>query len=334
MYRVITLSLAAIVLLCSNSFAEKATRIALITEFSTGSHARQYINGVKQEANSLGFQLEIFDARNKRQRMAKMFNNAIIKKVDGIILSHGEPSAIKKEVERAIRQNIKIVAFDCEIPLPSVVKIDQDDRRIAELGLKHIIDDTNGKAKLVHIWVPGFAPMEKRMEIFKKIMGQYPEIVEVARFGEATNNTALSTQVSMKKLLEAHPQGSIDVVWATWDEFAKGASRAIKEAKRHEIRLYGIDISDEDLAMIQDKDSPWIATVGVPPANIGKIQVRILAHLIAKKPVPERYSLRPVLITRDMLPSDQKVTMGTLSQFVPEFGETKEFLEPWMNRKK
>lgn len=80
-------------------------------------------------------------------------------------------------------------------------KSDQNDHKIAELGLTRILQDTGGKANLVHIWVPGYAPMEKRMETYTRFMASHPGLHE------------------------------IDVVWATWDEFAKGAANAIRRAE-------------------------------------------------------------------------------------------------------
>lgn len=314
-------------------FHEKLN-IVLITEFSTGTHASQHIAGIEKEAASLGFHLVIMDARNKRDQMTKMLYNAVLQHVDGILISHGDSELLLEGVKKAVQNNIPVVAFDCEIPLKEVVKIDQNDYKLAELGLKHMIQDTNGAAKLVHIWVPGYAPMEKRMKTYQELMPKYPNIEEIERFGQVTNNTALQTQVAMKALLDKYPQGTIDVVWATWDEFAKGAARAIQEAKRAEIKVYGIDVSNEDLEMIQDPTNPWIVTVGVAPEAIGKVQVRILAYLLAKQSVPERYSLDPVLISRDMLPTDKKVTMATLHEYVQGFGDTTAFLDPWMEELK
>jgi simple sugar transport system substrate-binding protein len=308
----------------------KRARVVLITEFSAGTHATQYIDGAKREAAALGLSLEVMDARNDRRRMAELLDNAIVQKVDGILISHGDPEQLLKGAERALARGIPVVAFDCEIPLEAVHKIDQNDHKIAEMGLQRLLKDTQGRANLVHIWVPGYAPMEKRMETFTRLMASNPGVREVERFGKATNNTPLQTEVAMSEVLQKHPKGSIDVVWATWDEFARGAASAIRKAGRSEIKLYGIDISDEDLEMIQDPASPWVVTVGCPPAAVGRAQVRMLMYRIAGKSVPGRYSLEPVLVAREMLPQGQKVSMDTLHTIVPGFGDTKDFNEPWI----
>jgi simple sugar transport system substrate-binding protein len=312
----------------------KRVRIVLITEFSAGAHATQYIEGARSEAAGLGLTLDVLDARNDRQKMAELLDNAVLSQADGIMISHGDPQLLLKGAQRAVEKGIPVVAFDCELPLGAVNKLDQNDHKLAELGLSRILQDTKGKASLVHIWVPGYAPMDKRMETYTRFVAKHPGLKEIERFGKVTNNTSLQTEVAMNEVLQKHPKGSIDVVWATWDEFAKGAGNAIRKADRGEIKLYGIDLSDENLALIQDPTSPWIATVGVPPAAIGRVQVRLLAYRIAGAPVPERYSLQPVLVSREMLPTDKKVSMASLHEYVPGFGDATDFNDAWIQQLK
>ncbi|HLL03187.1 MAG TPA: sugar ABC transporter substrate-binding protein [Myxococcaceae bacterium] len=312
----------------------KRVRIALIMELSSGAHATQYLEGARSEAAALGFSLEVLDARHDRQKMAELLENAVLSQADGIMLSHGDPRVLLKGAQRAVDKGIPLVAFDCELPLPAVNKVDQNDHKIAELGLSRILQDTSGKARLVHIWVPGYAPMDKRMETYTRFVAKHPGLRELERFGKVTNNTSLQTEVAMNELLQKYPRGSIDVVWATWDEFAKGAGSAIRKANRGEIKLYGIDLSDENLALIQDPISPWLATVGVSPAAIGRVQVRMLAYRIAGYPVPERYSLQPVLVSREMLPTNERVTMASLHKYVPGFGDATDFNDAWIQKLK
>ncbi|WP_394832131.1 sugar ABC transporter substrate-binding protein [Pendulispora rubella] len=308
----------------------KRPRVVAIVEFSSSAHASQYLEGVKSEAASLGLALDVMDARNDRKAMADMLDNAVLQKVDGILISHGDPELLRKGAERAVARGIPIVSFDNELPLPEVTMMDQNDHKIAEIGLTRLLKDTGGKANIVHIWVPGFAPMEKRMQTYTRMMAEAPGIHEVERFGKATNNSALQTEVQMAEVLKAHPKGTIDAVWATWDEFARGAAAAIRKAGRSEIKVYGIDVANEDLDMIQDPESPWVATVGCPAAAVGRVQVRILGYRIAGRPVPHYYSLEPVMVAREMLPRGEKVTLETLHRFVPAFGDTTDFTEPWI----
>ena len=304
--------------------------VALITEFTTGDHAQQYLEGARLEAGELGLRLEVMDARNNRERMARMIDDAVLRNAAGIMISHGAPEPLLPSIRRSLRRGVPVVAFDCEIPLPEVHKLDQDDRRIAELVLDQILADTGGKAELVLIWAPGFAPMEKRRQVYDLVLARTPGLREVARFGEVDRHTALTTELTMLSVLKSHPPGNIDLVWATYDEFAKGAARAISRAGRKEVRLYGVDVSNTALRMLQDPDNPWTVTVGVDPSAVGRVQVRMLVHAIHGRELPERYSLQPVLISKSMLPRDAPVTMADLHLLVPGWGDPGAFQSEWL----
>lgn len=140
-------------------------------------------------------------------------------------------------------------------------KPDQDNHRIAEPALR-ILAHTGCEADLALIWVPGCAPMRKRMDVYNRVIDNHPGLREVNRFGAVTG---LDTEITMKSVPQSHPDGTIDVIWATWDEFAKGSARAIMHQGRKEVRLYGVDISNTDLQMLQNPENPWVATVEGDP---------------------------------------------------------------------
>ncbi|KAB2861660.1 MAG: sugar ABC transporter substrate-binding protein, partial [Exiguobacterium chiriqhucha] len=237
--------------------------------------------------------------------------------------------ALKEPVQRALDKGIKVVAFDNDLTNDGVTVIDQDDYSLAWRSLKALAEDLDGEGKIVTIWVGGFTPMERRHTIYDAFLKRYPGITEVAKFGSATNNTTLDTQSQMEAILKKYPEGEIDAVFAMWDEFAKGASRAIKQAGRDEISVYGIDLSDEDLQLMQEDGSPWKVTAATDPAEIGRIQVRYAYQKLAGEETPSIHSVDPYLVDRDVLP-DEKVTMDDLGQYVPNWGASDAAWSDWM----
>lgn len=295
--------------------------VALVIEYTSSDYNQRLIEGIREEAKVLGLRLEVHDAKNNKQAMTHMIDDVTLRNVDGIMISHGSPELLTPSVNRSLRRKIPIVAIHCTLPLPGVVLLGQDDRLIADMLMKKMIADTSGKADFVLIWIGGFEPMDLRMEVYDRIMAEQPGLREIARFGIAGEGTALHTEITMRQVLESHPPNSIDTVLATWDEYAKGAARAIMSAGRNEIRLYGIDISKSVLQMLQDPENPWVATVGVDSKTLGQAQVRMLYHAMKGDSVPRRHVLQPVLITKSMLPTDKSVTMADLHQYVPGWGE-------------
>lgn len=299
--------------------------IALVIEYTSSDYNKRLIEGVREEAQALGLRLEVLDAKNNKIAMPHMIDDVMLRNVDGILISHGAPELLTPSVKRSLRKGIPIVAIHCDLPLPGVILLGQDDRLIADMLMKKLIADTNGQADFVLIWIGGYEPMDQRMDVYKKIMSEQPGLREITRFGIAGEGTALHTEVTMKEILKLHPVNAIDAVVATWDEYAKGAARAIMSEGRKEIRLYGIDISNSVLQMLQDPKNPWVATVGVDSKTLGKVQVRMLARALHGDKLPQRHTLKPVLITKSMLPADKQVNMTHLQNYVPGWGEAAKY---------
>ncbi|WP_240371773.1 sugar ABC transporter substrate-binding protein [Anoxybacteroides rupiense] len=309
---------------------KKPIKIAAIMQFSIGTFSSQYIAGVKDQVQKFGGEVQVYNADNDLTKMASYVETAITQNVDAILLDHGRADALKGPVEKAVAKGIPVVAFDNDLNIPGVTVIDQDDYSLAWKTLKTLAEDLNGEGKIVTIWVGGFTPMERRYVIYDAFKKRYPSIKEIAKFGNASSNTALDTQTQMEAILKKYPnKGDIDAVFATWDEFAKGATRAIQQAGRTEIKVYGIDLSDEDLQMIQQPDSPWVATTATDPAEVGRVQVRFAYQKIAGEKTPSIYSLEPHLLKKTDLPN-QQVTMGDLHQYITGWGQSNVALSPWM----
>jgi simple sugar transport system substrate-binding protein len=309
---------------------QKPLKIASINQFSIGTFSSQYVSGVKKQVEEFGGSVQVYNADNDLSKMAAYVETAVNQQVDGILIDHGRADAIAPSVKKAVAAGIPVVAFDSDINIPGVTVIDQDDYSLAWNALRTMAQDLNGKGKIIYVWVGGFTPMERRNVMYEAFKKRYPNIKEVARFGNASQNTALDTQSQMEALLQKYPnKGDIDAVFAPWDEFAKGATRAIQQAGRSEIKVYGIDLSDEDLQLMQGKNSPWQATAATDPADVGKMQVRFLYQKIAGEETPQVYSVQPHLVKKEVLPVS-KVSMNEMSKYVEGWGKSDVAKSPWM----
>ncbi|WP_124727604.1 sugar ABC transporter substrate-binding protein [Staphylospora marina] len=312
---------------------KKPLKIAAITQFSIGTFSSQYIAGLTEQVKAFGGEVQVYNADNDLSKMASYLETAINQKVDGILLDHGRADALAPGVKKAVAAGIPVVAFDSDLNIPGVTVIDQDDYSLAWNALRTLAQDLNGQGEIVYIWVAGYTPMERRNVMYEAFRKRYPGIKEIARFGTASANTALDTQAQMEALLRKYPnKGDIDAVFAPWDEFAKGATRAIQQAGRTEIKVYGIDLSDEDLQLMQAPNSPWKATAATDPADVGRLQVRFLYQKIAGEPVPQVYSVQPHLVEQRLLTSDQPVSMQDIGKYIPGWGQSQAGWSPWMNK--
>lgn len=304
-------------------------RVALIMQFNQGTFSAQYVEGVTEQIEKFGGEVSVFDSRNDLAQMASHLDAAINQRFDGILIDHGQAEALEAGVIRALEQDISVVVFDADIQVDGAPVLSQNDHKMAELTLEALKEDIGGEGNIVRVWVAGFAPMERRYEVYERFMNENPGIEEIATFGNASNPN-LDSEAQMQSILTQYPNpGDIAAVWTTWDEFAKGAARAIQASGRDEIKLYGIDLSDEDLQIIQDPESPWIATAAVDPSDIGRVQARILYQLFNGDQPEASIVLDPVFVSRDQLP-EHEVSTSELSEYVEGWGASEQGYLDWM----
>ncbi|MCI3922368.1 sugar ABC transporter substrate-binding protein [Paenibacillus sp. TRM 82003] len=308
----------------------RGKKVALIMQFNTGTFSAQYIDGVTDQVTKFGGEVQVFASENDLAKMASNLDAAVNQGFDGILIDHGQAATLEQGVKKALEQNIPVVAFDADLSVPGVTVLQQGDEQMAEMTLERLAQDIGEEGNIVKVWVAGFAPMERRQVAYQAFLDKYPNIKEIQSFGNA-NNPALDTQAQMEAILTQYPKGEIDAVWASWDEFAKGATRAIQQAGRTEIKVYGIDMSDEDLQLIQDPNSPWVASAAVDPKDIGRVQVRYLYQKLNGDETPEKVVLEPVFVHRESLPSEQ-ISTEQLGEHVEGWGGSEQGYTEWMKQ--
>lgn len=314
--------------------AGEGAKIKVIRKIGGDDHTAQFLAGAKEEGEAMGFQVDVFTANGDTAKFHDAIAQTAEQDYDGVIISHGDDAATVDDVKKLREKGMEVVTFDSIGDLTEVDGVtltSQDDEALASLALEQLVQDTNGEAKIVYLWVDGFPPMVRRNKVYQQVLSENPGIQEIERFGVAAADTSVQTQNAVAAMLNKYPKGEIDAIFATWDAFAIGAARAIKEAGRDEIKIYGIDVSNADLQIIQEEGSPWVATAAVDPKLIGAVDMRILAKKIAGEETPETYNLEASLITQEKIQSSNgPVNMVNLSEIIPGWGQTDAFEEEWM----
>ena len=342
----ITLSLLAVSLLnASAAFADTATpvpavianhegpvRIAIIRNLGSDDNTTQFVAGAIQEGRKLGFKVSTFLSNGDDARFQDFVNQAISQKYDGIILSHGKDPYSTALVQRIAAAGIKLSTFDTPVntPVEGVTVTAQDDTSLAQESLGSLIKDFNGKANIVKLWVAGFPPMERRQVVYEKLLKENPGIHQLESIGAVSSDVQGDTANKIGAILAKYPKGKIDAIWGAWDAFSQGAYKALQENGRTEIKLYSIDVSNQDLQLMHQKNSPWVQTVAVDPKTIGAVNMRLVANKIGGEATPATYEFKAAAISQQQLSNQQgAVNMASLSKIIPGWGENADFVAPW-----
>ena len=307
-------------------------RIAVIRNLGSDDNTTQFVSGAIQEGKKLGFKISTFLSNGDDAKFQDFVNQAISQKYDGIILSQGRDPYATALVKKAVDAGIKVSVFDTAVngQIPGVTVTQQDDASLTELSFGQLVKDFNGKANIVKLWVAGFPPMERRQKTYEAILKENPGIHQLESIGAVSSDVQGDTANKVGAILAKYPKGQIDAIWGAWDAFSQGAYKALKENGRTEIKLYSIDVSNQDLQLMREKGSPWQMTAAVDTQLIGAVNLRIVALKIAGEKTPATYEFPAQTIPQSLLLSQPDgINVTGLSKIIPGWGKSEDFTAPW-----
>ncbi|EMH4103851.1 sugar ABC transporter substrate-binding protein [Serratia marcescens] len=307
-------------------------RIAVIRNLGSDDNTTQFLAGAIQEGRKLGFKVDTFLSNGDDARFQDFVNQAISQKYDGIILSQGRAPYSTELVKRIAAAGIAVAAFDTDVSgsVPGVTVSQQDDASLANASFGQLVKDFNGQANIIKLWVTGFPPMERRQAAYQQLLKQHPGIHELESIGAVSSDVQGDTANKVGAVLAKYPKGKIDAIWGTWDAFTQGAYKALKENGRTEIKLYSIDISNQDLQLMREAGSPWQVSVAVDPKLIGAINLRLVANKIAGESTPDSYQFKATVIPQALLLAQPgPVNVAGLAKIIPGWGSSSDFVQPW-----
>jgi simple sugar transport system substrate-binding protein len=310
-------------------FDKGGVRIALVSYLSQGDYFQAYEAGVVRQAKTLGVDLRVFQGKQDAAEQREQIEQAISLGVNGIIVSHGDPETLKDVVQKAIDAGIKVVAKDVDLKNPKVPLISQSDHDIASQVLEQALKDNGTSFNAGYVFVAGFRPLELRGEIWAEVKKANPGIVEKAQWGTVSTNTATEVASQTSAVLRANPD--ITVVFAPYDEFARGVKLGATEAGvADKIKIYSADVSTSDILEIREAGSPWVATSATNPAVVGEVSLRAVALLIAGQDPGALVEVKPLLITQEALNKNDIKTIEDLDAKLPGFGSSDAATATWI----
>jgi simple sugar transport system substrate-binding protein len=275
-----------------------------------------WLSGVKSEADALGVDLTIYDAAGDDSQQILDLQSATATSPGAILVDHGLEGITPAAVD-ALDAGIPLVSFDSVIDDDRVITVSQSDHDLAELAGQKLVDDAGGSAKVIYVYVAGFAPLDLRNEKWEEIKAANPGIEQVAQIGVVNDSTVIQVAEQAKAALQENPD--VTAIFAPFDDFAKGAAQAVRELGLEDtVKIYGADISDADIAVLTEDGSPWVATATTDPSNVGAVALRT-AYLAATGSSPdEDVLIPPALIAGEDLRSKGIATVAELVDAFPE----------------
>ncbi len=191
-------------------FDKGGVKIAVVNFIGGGDWLQAFEAGAKRQADALGIDLRISEARQDPDAERQLIEQAINLKVDGLIINNGKPEALKDVAQKAVDAGIKVVAYDVNLDNPKIAQIEQSDHDMARLVLEQAVKDQGDGVKGGVVYVAGFAPLDRRYEVWKEF-GKAHGVTEEAVWGVVNDSVAASVADQTKAVLRAHPDIKVDL---------------------------------------------------------------------------------------------------------------------------
>lgn len=309
-------------------FDKGGVKIAAVSFLGAGDWLQAFESGVKRQADALGVEVIISQARNDHDTQRSLVEQAINLGVDGIIINNGRPETLQDVAQKALDAGIKVVAYDVNLDNPKVPQIEQSDADMARLTLDQAVKEQGDGFVGGVVYVAGFAPLDRRYAVWQNFVKKH-NLTEKAVWGVVNDTVPASVADQTKAVLTANPD--ITAIFTPWDEFAKGVKLAIDElGVADRVKIYGVDISTADIELIREENSAWAATAATNAAVVGEVSVRALALDIAGQFPGRSVLLQPTLVTRGDLVSNDIKTIEDLQAKFPAFLKSDAATASWI----
>jgi ribose transport system substrate-binding protein len=193
-------------------------------------------------------------------------NDMMAQNVDGLVILATESAPITPVAEKAKTRGIYIVNVDRGFVAPVAdVFLEGDNKAFGRKSAEYIVDRLKGKGKIAILrGIPSTVDTD-RYEAAYKVFQEHPGIeVLAAQTGMWNQQKALEVTQSY---LAQFPK--IDALWASDDDMALGAEKAIREAGRaNEIWILGGAGMKDIVKRVMEKDAMYPADITYPPAMI------------------------------------------------------------------
>jgi simple sugar transport system substrate-binding protein len=309
-------------------FDQGGVKVALVSLISQGDFFQAYQTGAEGQARALGINLRLFPGNGDAAAERDAIQQAINLGVKALIIDHGMQDSISDLAQQAVAAGVKVIAFDVNLNNPKIPQVEQSDHDLAALVLGQALKDNGSAFQAGLVYVAGFAPLDRRHAVWADVLKANPGIHQVAQWGTANNPVATNVADETAAVFRAHP--GISVIFAPWDEFARGASLAVDENKlKGKVKISSADISTRDISAMTAPGSAWVATAATNPVIVGEVSVRAAALLLAGNDPGHEILVQPALVTRDLLLKNNIKTIGELAQKAPTFAESPAASATW-----
>lgn len=238
----------AVVLAIPTVFAQDdAVTIAVLTPYLAQPGSQAMVESFQASAEAKGWTVNVIDTAGDIAALNSRIQDVVTQGVDAMVINV-DPQQVPALAD-AKAAGIPVFGMDAGTDPNLVVNVTSNGYEMAATTASYVVDRLNGAGRVVMFVFPPYPPVQKRGVIAEAIFNNTPDIEIVDQVvPEVTDGGIADSRAKMEAILAANPEpGSINAVWAAWDQPALGALQAIEAAGRQDegIVIVGIDANPQ-----------------------------------------------------------------------------------------
>lgn len=286
----------------SNSFYGNTWRKQMVESFTEAA----------EEAKKAGYiaDFEIQNGDGTVNTQIAQINSFILEGVDAICINAASSTALNDVIQQAMKQGIKIIAFDSIIDLDGAYTMDYDWISMGEKKTQFVMDKIGGKGNVLIVRGPsGAAPDEGIYEGITNVLNKYPDVKIAAEvLGEAD---ATVTQEGILNIISSLPE--IDAVITHCGADSMGVVNAFKSMGKD----VPLTIGDNTAEFIkwwdaQSKDGYETLSVNSTP-SCGAGALWTAVAVLNEKSVPQNMYLPFIYINQNEIAAYSDLQAGEIA---------------------
>lgn len=259
------------------------------------------VEAAKQEAQKLDVELLVQAGTSHASEAERLeiVENLITRKVDAICIVPSNPYLVTP-VKRAKEANVPIINLDTPFdqqtlknsglyPVPFIGSNNYEGATLAGERALSLLNDGDKVAILTGIEGQQSA-RDRRNGFYDTVVGKLQVVAEQSANWEIEQGFNVT-----QNIIQAHPD--LKLIFASNDNMALGACRALKEMNRKDIIVIGFDAIPAALSSIEKGELD--STVAQSPDEMGVLGVQYAVKMLKGEKIPEITYTKTFLITKE-----------------------------------
>lgn len=272
-----------------------AQNVAVITPYLAQPGTQFYVEAFQADAAEKGWTVNVIDTQGDVAAVISRIEDMVNQGVDAIVINV-DPTQVTAGLQAAKDANIPVVGMDAGADPLLVTNVTSNGYAMAAETATYVADRIGGEGRVVMFIFEAFPPVQVRGVIADAVFGNFPDIEVIDRVTPDVSDGGIAdSRAKMEAILAANPEpGSINAVWAAWDQPALGALQAIEAAGREGegIVITGIDANPQAREAIAAGGN-FEASVAQDFSGIGSAAAEVVARVLAGEEIRQRVMYVP-----------------------------------------